>query len=116
MRGPTGENAEFWCSEVDESREALQCALLAPAVVGIGVRRIMHSGRDGRRRRYNTFFTGPRVFFSRSPTSSSNRARVSGSLRSTPSARLSISTRTCAEEQQSRSAQHLRHLVSARPD
>ena len=42
-----------------------------------------------------TFLTGPRVFLSRSPTSSSNRARVSGSLKSTPSAKLSISTRTC---------------------
>ena len=47
-----------------------------------------------------TFLTGPRVFLSRSPTSSSNRARVSGSLRSTPSARLSISTRTCGTQGQ----------------
>ena len=45
-----------------------------------------------------TRLTGPRVFLKRSLLSSSKRARVRGSERSTPSARDSISTRTWGVE------------------
>ena len=44
---------------------------------------------------WHTRRTGPMVFLKRSLLSSSKRARVRGSDRSTPGARLSISTRTC---------------------
>ncbi|KAG6551889.1 hypothetical protein Mapa_006505 [Marchantia paleacea] len=40
------------------------------------------------------FFTGPMVFLNKSLFNSSNRARVRGSEKSTPSNRDSISTRT----------------------
>lgn len=52
----------------------------------------------------SAFFTGPSVFLKRSWLSSSKRARVSGSLRSMPSASDSISTRTCAHGLQRRAS------------
>ena len=51
-----------------------------------------------------TRLTGPRVFLKRSLFSSSKRARVRGSERSTPSARDSISTRTWGVEDKHYSA------------
>mmetsp|Transcript_28896 Transcript_28896/g.63702 ORF Transcript_28896/g.63702 Transcript_28896/m.63702 type:complete len:237 (-) Transcript_28896:740-1450(-) len=50
------------------------------------------------------FLTGPRVLRNRSMLSSSKRARVRGSDRSTPSARASISTRTWCWEDRARLA------------